>query len=241
MQLITTRKVLIRGHVFAYEEKAPFVASGKSVLGALEYDFKRDLVKCHECGEWFASIASHLSNGQKIHGDLTVAEYKKRHGINLHGSGLVAIGVRLKQQASLTNRKQSGMPLRSTKKPTGTEFTGKAHVSSSWQERKNVNARCQAQTIFRIQVLAATLGRTPTKAELAKAGLHSLWRDFGNYSLAMEEAGLIPNSSGYKGRKHSPLPDRFPTTEELIDRRMPWPKEYFGVGVTAALARKYAS
>jgi len=33
-----TTHVIIRGHIFTYAEKAPFVASGQSLLGALEYD-----------------------------------------------------------------------------------------------------------------------------------------------------------------------------------------------------------
>lgn len=220
--------VLIRGHVFTYEEKAPFVKSGVSVLGALEYDFQNDHVKCHECGQWFTSIGAHLSNGWGAHGDLTVAEYKKRHGINLRGSGLVAIGAReaFKRRA-VTLRNQRREPFKSNL--SGKEFSGKSHVASSWKERKNVNARCQAQTIFRIQVLAAELGRTPTKRELAEAGLHSLWRDFGNYSTAMEECGLVPNALAYHGRNHSPLPQGFPTKQDLLNVRMPWPKDYFGI------------
>lgn len=218
-----SRKVLIRGHVFDYEDKAPFVASGESVLGALEYDVENDLIKCHECGGWFTSIAQHLANGKGIHGDLTVTEYKKRHGINLRGAGLIAIGMREKLKASLVVRKERNEPFKTTRKVTGQEFRGKIHDFGSWQERKNVNARCQAQTIFRIQVLAAQLGRTPTKAELAKAGLHSLFRDFGSYAKAIEETGLVPNAQGYHGRHHSKLPEGFPTKAQLDKEKKVWP------------------
>jgi hypothetical protein len=43
--------VIIRGHVFPRAEKEPFVASGESLLGALEYNQETDQTKCHECGK----------------------------------------------------------------------------------------------------------------------------------------------------------------------------------------------
>jgi len=39
--------VIIRGHVFTREEKSPFVVSGESLLGALEYNQDTDETKCH--------------------------------------------------------------------------------------------------------------------------------------------------------------------------------------------------
>lgn len=72
-----SHKVIIRGHVFDYAEKAPFVTSGKSVLGALEYNPETETVKCHECGEWFSSIGKHCFH---IH-EIPAVDYKVKHGL----------------------------------------------------------------------------------------------------------------------------------------------------------------
>jgi hypothetical protein len=42
------RYVIICGQVFRYEDKSPFVPSGRSVNGALEYDKSGESIKCHE-------------------------------------------------------------------------------------------------------------------------------------------------------------------------------------------------
>lgn len=50
----SSRHVILMDAVFRWEEKAPFEPSGKSVLGALEYNKACETVRCHECGDWFA-------------------------------------------------------------------------------------------------------------------------------------------------------------------------------------------
>lgn len=69
--------VLIRGHVFTYAEKSPFVASGMSVLGALEYDEAADRLKCHECGMWVRGLGNHV----RTHG-MKRREYNRKHGMS---------------------------------------------------------------------------------------------------------------------------------------------------------------
>lgn len=80
--------VIIAGNLFAWQDKAPYVRSGHSVLGALEHDAKTDTVKCHQCGEWFRSIGHHIFNqakgGSSTH--TTVRAYRIRHGFRIKSS-----------------------------------------------------------------------------------------------------------------------------------------------------------
>lgn len=222
--------VLIRGHVFQYEEKAPFVKSGMSVLGALEYDPESDRIKCHECGEWFEHIGwKHLNFKHNI----TTIEYKHRHGIN-QTSGLCTPRFSKMRSKQHEPKQENTAKLiaagRAHKLLYGNNLTnrGKQH------ERSNALGRCQAQALFRIQVLAAEKGRTPTSKELQESGLNQplLVKRFGSVRRALELAGLETRPVGSdvaSNRKENTLPGGFPTKEELWNARMPWPKEYFGL------------
>jgi hypothetical protein len=98
-------QVLIRGKVFLYKQKAPFVPSGKSVLGALEYDEATDRVRCHECGEWFGSVGQHARRAHM----LSPKDYNARHGLRL-GASLCAIG-RAQEKAERMRRTPNLPPL----------------------------------------------------------------------------------------------------------------------------------
>lgn len=69
--------VLIRGKVLLYKQKAPFVSSGVSIKGAIEYDPVEDKLRCHECGDWFKNLGLHAA---RAHG-LPARAYKPKHGL----------------------------------------------------------------------------------------------------------------------------------------------------------------
>jgi hypothetical protein len=227
-----TRKVLIRGHVFDYAEKAPFVQSCSSVLGALEYDEATDKVRCHECGSWFHSITNlHL---QWIHG-LSSVQYKSKHGLN-STTGLCSVSSSRKIQKAESSglrgnaewrRKRTEKLVaasRSHKRDHGNNLTNRrVHA-----ERANEIGRCQAQTLFRIQVLAAEKGRTPTKDELLAIGIYpsALVRTFGSYAAALQQAGLKPRVAGTR-KESADLPNNFPSKDELLAKRSLWSKDLF--------------
>lgn len=75
---MTAARVLIHGIVFAAEEKAPFIASGQSVYGAIEFDPAQGKIKCHECGEWMESIGHHSATTHS----LAAREYRRKYGLN---------------------------------------------------------------------------------------------------------------------------------------------------------------
>ena len=211
------RHVIIRGHVFPYEEKQPFVVSGMSVLGALEYNESDDTTKCHECGEWSHGLGWHL----RSHG-IKPREYKAKHGIR-QSSALAGLRIR-KTHFELAKRLTiQGKGILSTK----TRHPRPIAKSAEWH---NQNSRCNAQLLFRLQVVAATVGHTPNRADLRASGVHhsTLQRAFGSIENAMRLAELEPNGRG----KSSPLPRAFPPLSEIKKKwneRMPWPKEYFEV------------
>lgn len=88
--------VLIRGHKFTYAEKSPFVRSGESLLGAIEYDEATDQTKCHECGEFFRGMGNHV----KAHG-ISRFEYNTKHGLRVR-SPLSGLSVRQRHRTIAT-------------------------------------------------------------------------------------------------------------------------------------------
>jgi hypothetical protein len=218
--------VLIRGQVFTYAEKAPFVASGQSVMGAIEFDQEADTCRCHECGEFIRGLGNHI----KRHG-LQRQTYNLRHGLRRNGRlGSPTIAAKHRLRVVGNNNKAIRMAIAAirVKRPTMPKFVHSA-------ETANLNARCQAQLIFQVQMLALRVGHSPTHPELRAAGISAsaIRHRFGGIPELCGMAGLQPNMGG--DRRGSPLPRDFPNKEEIrkkFDERMPWPEDYFGLHVS---------
>lgn len=205
------KHVILRGNVYIGDQKAPFVTSGESVLGALEYDISKDLIKCHECGGWFQNLGGHIPMQHSI----KAREYKIRHGLLL-STGL--INKRLKKERAALPKftlpatktgvgiaRKVGQP-----KPSltdvrddiqcegGSVVTADKCKSSRWQsyESKNEKGCCHAQLLNRLRVIAERLGRTPGHRDLRANGLHpnSLLHAFNVKTIAevVTLAGLSP-------------------------------------------------
>ncbi len=233
------RKVIIRGYIFDYEEKAPFVLSGKSTLGALEYEPETDRTKCHECGEWARSLAHHVRRAHS----LNRKDYNVKHGLR-RSSALS--GMKRRNNHSIASRAMNNIG-----KATATASavaqakrnTGGTRPAGPQLEVRNLNARCMAQVTFRLMTLAAQLGHTPTPRERKDAGLLDgmIARRFGNITNAMAAAALDQTQP----RKVVPLRAGYPRTEEEIresaerwSERMPWPSEYFDMAIIALERRR---
>jgi len=225
--------VIIRGHVFAYAEKEPFLSAGESVLGALEYDQSVDQVKCHECGIWIEGLGNHI----KAHG-MSRREYNQRFGLR-DRCPLSSPSIREKHRNLASGRYALGGNLRRVSK----EKSIAAVIASNSNRKRgktaeldNEEARCLAQSLFRLQLLAAQVGHTPTETERRAIGLGSpvLCARFGSTERAMRLIGLTPNREG--GNELSPLPCEYPDEDSIRKKwesPMPWPKEYFDVGLIA--------
>jgi len=66
-----------RGAPLIEAERLVGSLSGFGQLGVMTYDAAGDHVMCHECGQWFRALSSHINS---THG-LSGAEYRVLHGI----------------------------------------------------------------------------------------------------------------------------------------------------------------
>lgn len=190
------QQVRINGKLFLYRQKAPFVASGCSVLGAIEYDAEEDKIRCHECGEWFQALPPHIG---PAHG-LSPRGYKQKHGLLLKAA-LVCERLRegSSRRAVLRVQCDSDANLRRLTAMRGLIRS----FGSKWEatpEVRNENGRCRAQILLRLRAVAERLGRTPTQRDLRDAGLSYgsvlsalKLRDLPS---AMTLAGLMPREQG---------------------------------------------
>lgn len=155
-------KVLIRGKVFLYKAKAPFVPSGVSIYGALEYDEAEEKVRCHECGDWLLALSVHISTKHKMH----PRAYRARHGLRVQTSlsAPSAFATQRQQRPSTPLLEAGKRSLRSIGRPRPERYQ---HA-----ERINENNTCQAQILARLEALAERLGRTPKCSEIVDAGMH---------------------------------------------------------------------
>lgn len=204
------RKVRIDGELVFYKDKAPYVPSGHSVKGGLEYDEAEDKVKCHECGEWFHSLASHVVKGHQM----MAADYKRQHGLK-QSSALVSEGLRhalvakksgyywekLNDQAAM--RAHMEMMQKRRRKPSGRRHR------VDWSEYRNRHGLCHAQLLESVRALVETVGRFPRTSDLKEHGLlrKTLIARFGSLEQAVSLA---------VGRKYRSLPrSKFYSIREL--------------------------
>lgn len=180
MELSQAEQVLIRGKCFLYKQKAPFVPSGKSVLGALEYDEATDKVRCHECGGWFKHVGSHLSPAHSM----TSREYKRKHGLR---SGAALCGYRVSSVMSSKHTlnenfvqrshdpevrlKAASASARSNRESKERRLKSGEGTSLLLAENRNINGKCHAQILERLTVLRERIGRTPSRSDIRDDGM----------------------------------------------------------------------
>jgi hypothetical protein len=186
------RQVIIRGKIFLYKQKAPFVASGFSFQGAIEYDAESDKIRCHECGRWFRALTSHLKTD-----GISAREYKLKHGLTGRTAlcnEATRVSISRSSAARGIGEKMRRVrleALRTAPRPT----TPKHHY-----ECRNERNKCAAQLIECIRLLARKLGRTPSEKDLLRAGishasaLHVL--NVRDMASLMTLADLTPNMQG---------------------------------------------
>jgi hypothetical protein len=193
VEVMIARYILLHGAMFRARDKAPFIKSGESVLGALEYDPKDDLVKCHECGEWHNGLFQHVSS---LHGESSL-DYKERHGLAM---GTALCGLRYSKACSARVRKtgvKNRMRLGARKmgqRSVKALARGTYKVGGRSVETLNLRRHCALQLIERIKELASELSRTPSFREMRRAGIpiKSLITLHGSVSAAVRKANLIP-------------------------------------------------
>lgn len=172
--------VLIGGMIFPWKNKAPYVASGRSILGGLEYNLVHDTVRCHICGKWFDTLNSHLRKDEGIE----LATYRATYGLTcattLTGYRRIQWDGRHRVAAS-SPRRLRGTERHPRKKRIYTEKFTKDEIRA------------------RIRNLANSLDRTPTIPELRLSGLSQYiickTMETQTVSEVMEELSLTPNKA----------------------------------------------
>jgi hypothetical protein len=220
------RRVIMQGEVWLYEAKAPYETSGESLRGAIEYDTSSDRMKCHECGEFFRDLGSHIRKH-----DIKAPDYKFKHGLK-SSTALVSDEKRIMlsnaSRARMAAEDASGKmrSLALAKRPTPEELRrGQATRIAGIAERRNVTGGCREQILSKILALSETLGRTPMTIDLPANDI-SIWDlryHFGSISSAMSIAGLLPNRQGMSPKqraKRSPA-ERRQASREQYDKDHP--------------------
>lgn len=227
------RYIMIRGEVFRWEEKEPFVVSGHSVHGAVEYSLVEDKLKCHDCGEWYQNLSGHTA-----HAHQSSRDFKIRHGLNITSPLIVPSlrAARKKCFASLSPEQR-----RANLQKARAAWTGeKNYAPKQLGEGINFNGTCLAQTILKLQALACDLGRTPTEDDAPKPLYYAVHNRFGSWNRGLIAAGIdVINVAKFgKPQLREILRDFY-----VLNKRLPKKSEY-GTGrlpVDATYRRHYGS
>lgn len=192
-----SRRLVIKGALFEYADKAPYVSSGRSIAGALEVDAAGTKIKCHECGRYFRHVAYHA----KKHG-ITSSEYRRRHGLN-RWTKLCTPRLGFERSKRIIKRPERERCIAILAEASA---AGKTRVKRGrLEELRNVRTRCYAQVIEKIKNIAVDLNRTPTSTDLRGGGIDPQTArrilKVGTLDQAMELCGLAPNN--YTGGKYS--------------------------------------
>ncbi len=162
MSIEHAEHVLIHGQIFKWWEKEPYVRSGMSIQGAIEFRPASDEMKCHNCGEWFHNLGFHIRSH-----DENVAAYKLKHGLvvrtkltsqetsAMFSEKIRAQGTREKRIAALRASTKTGV-----------------HQKRNDFESRNVKNKCNAQVLYTIRNFMIKFGREPVIRELKDMNLH---------------------------------------------------------------------
>lgn len=227
------RYVIILGQVFRWEEKAPFVPSGKSVQGALEYDRENEMVKCHECGVFVKSIGTHLRRNPLHSQTINPREYRKRHGLRM-ASPICAPLTSKKIKANLSDTSLAYPKMlpfsRADAKSRGWIQQRRKEAAiprSSSDERRNLFGHCRAQISAKLKEIAVNLGRSPLASEVPSDIVVAAKSHFVSWTIALVENSLQPNNPSSLRPKISEqvladcLRDFY-----VLNRRLPRQKEF---------------
>lgn len=207
-----TEFVLIRGEVYKTAEKAPFVISGVSFCGAIEYDAARDFLRCHECGEFFENLGVHIA-----YHEMNQQQYREKHGISLK-TPLANTRLRDIRKTAAIERKQWTTSNAIFKKGNRSTPVGQ---KKNYLELMNARGNCKAQTLEKLSQAAIQMGRRPTQRELVDFDINwmTIRKYFGSMGKAMELAGIpedVPDCEcvkcGYKWFSKKGIPEKCPNT-----------------------------
>ena len=205
---VSATHVLIGGLSFPWAAKAPYVASGKSILGAIEYNEAEGLIKCHVCGKWMQSVGHHVRQD-----GVTPREYRRDFGLRLSSRLAAPLAVERRRVASQHLQSTSTKAERVARlraAPRGK--TGVAPGYDGQAEVRNLRSLCYAQIRARVLALGVNLGGTPTRRDCRDAGITPkvISATFQmSYTEFIKSLGFTPNRKGgfHKRAAREPIPE----------------------------------
>lgn len=183
-QLPDQRYVIFQKQVFKWSEKEPYVKSGFSILGGLEYNMKLEMIKCHECGGWCKRVSAHLV----VH-NLSALDYKLRHGI-MRGTALMIPA--LTQHLAKIAINHFG------------DYAGRVPAEKPSKqvraEQDNLFGVCRAQVLASLKSMSIN-GVGPSINTLSRRLQHGIKKHFGSYENALKEVNLKSVKESHEDRK----------------------------------------
>jgi hypothetical protein len=184
--------VKVNGMLKLYDEKG-YERSGKSLKGALEVSNDNNMVRCHECGDWFENLAAHV----RYEHDIKARDYKASHSLSL-GTALVGDAVRLQMVVKAMKQAKTGcknmQAARAKKAAMIAAGTGGNIVPKGLTRGgvANLKGNCAVQLTNDLKVLADRLGRCPTVKETEGAGIcyGAVRHRFGTIQKALATVGV---------------------------------------------------
>ena len=173
---------------------------GFGYYGAVLVTLDGQKMQCAYCGGLYEDVGLHARQAHKV----TNAQYKEKFQL-ADNTALLSEFNREKKKAltlkwitSLTPEQRDAWEVKRKAAWEKWHSPNKsAHGKKIRLETKNVRGTCPDQLIAKIQDVAKTLGKTPTKAEFIVACggqryVHLIYKTFGSYTKAIQRARLSP-------------------------------------------------
>lgn len=152
------------GHINIEKWEPPFmpVSTGFGFIGVLAEDSVNGELQCHECGNWYEQLPTHLVK----HG-MTADSYRQKFGLFTQ-TALKSKRIRLIQSEVMSNFRKTGQKKFLRKFGKGNLESANRKGKPKAVEGQNSFGVCDLQISTKILALADKLGRTPTLIELKK-------------------------------------------------------------------------
>lgn len=221
------------------DEPKPAVGSpsGHGRYGIVDRDEHQ--VLCHECGEWFASVSGHIPGAHQM----TVAEYRKRHGLPQRLS-LLSIGASRRKSEEARARlgsagwakfEQSRDPVAASHARTAEAFVRRGQDAADHAKRARANGRLNVALEYPCLTCGTPVtGRATCSDECLSAWLSSVASRQRNDTLReltlgelekLHQAGSMIRSLQLDGVRSRDIAQALGMSPTRISEHLPLPPE----------------
>lgn len=179
-----------------FKEPLSPVKDGFGYYGTLTYDESRKFTQCHLCGYFFKQLGKHVG---MAHG-VPVRAFREEMGLPMQKSLTApsAAVPNFERYAKMTVEEKTALRERLQSGRGDSTSQGRARQKSLYY--KNLEGRCPAQLLDKIDTLAKELGRAPSYKEYQKRYGHatgrSVYSTYGSWNEALRLLELSPSKGG---------------------------------------------